>query len=39
METRLLQTFTTLARTGSFTAAANELRLAQSTVTVQIKAL
>ncbi|BDH08789.1 LysR family transcriptional regulator [Streptomyces seoulensis] len=39
METRLLQTFTTLARTGSFTSAANELRLAQSTVTVQIKAL
>ncbi|MGV9785758.1 LysR family transcriptional regulator [Streptomyces sp. NPDC003435] len=39
METRLLQTFATLARTGSFTAAAAELRLAQSTVTVQIKAL
>ncbi|MEW2314273.1 LysR family transcriptional regulator [Streptomyces bauhiniae] len=39
METRLLQTFATLARTGSFTAAATELRLAQSTVTVQIKAL
>ncbi|MEU6817758.1 LysR family transcriptional regulator [Streptomyces sp. NPDC046860] len=39
METRLLQTFTTLARTGSFTAAATELRLAQSTVTVQIKSL
>lgn len=39
METRLLQTFATLARTGSFTSAATELRLAQSTVTVQIKAL
>ncbi|TGN74727.1 LysR family transcriptional regulator [Streptomyces bauhiniae] len=39
METRLLQTFAALARTGSFTAAATELRLAQSTVTVQIKAL
>ncbi|MFD7819218.1 LysR family transcriptional regulator [Streptomyces sp. NPDC059785] len=39
MDTRLLQTFTALARTGSFTAAAAELHLAQSTVTVQIKAL
>lgn len=39
MDTRLLHTFTTLARTGSFTAAAAELHLAQSTVTVHIKAL
>ncbi|GGX82540.1 LysR family transcriptional regulator [Streptomyces fructofermentans] len=39
MDTRLLQTFTALARTGSFTATAVELRLAQSTVTVQIKTL
>ncbi|KWT57202.1 LysR family transcriptional regulator [Streptomyces albus subsp. albus] len=39
MDTRLLRTFTTLARTGSFTAAAAELHLAQSTVTVQIRAL
>ncbi|MBO8186526.1 LysR family transcriptional regulator [Streptomyces spirodelae] len=39
MDTRLLQTFTALARTESFTAAAAELRLAQSTVTVQIRAL
>lgn len=39
MDTRLLRTFTTLARTSSFTSAAAELHLAQSTVTVQIKAL
>ncbi|MER5183079.1 LysR family transcriptional regulator [Streptomyces sp. NPDC002896] len=39
MDTRLLHTFTTLARTGSFTAAAAELHLAQSTVTVHIRAL
>ncbi|MEU9015792.1 LysR family transcriptional regulator [Streptomyces sp. NPDC048479] len=39
MDTRLLRTFVTLARTGSFTAAAAELHLAQSTVTVQIRAL
>ncbi|MEN2416604.1 LysR family transcriptional regulator [Streptomyces rimosus] len=39
MDTRLLRTFTTLARTGSFTAAAAELHLAQSTVTVQIRSL
>ncbi|MFI0863130.1 LysR family transcriptional regulator [Streptomyces smyrnaeus] len=39
MDTRLLQTFAALARTESFTGAAAELRLAQSTVTVQIKAL
>ncbi|MEH6378580.1 LysR family transcriptional regulator, partial [Streptomyces sp. KLMMK] len=39
MDTRLLHTFLTLARTGSFTAAAAELHLAQSTVTVQIRAL
>lgn len=39
MDTRLLHTFTALARTGSFTAAAAELRCAQSTVTVQIRTL
>lgn len=39
MDTRLLTTFTTLARTGSFTAAAAELHLAQSTVTVHIRSL
>ncbi|OKI02488.1 LysR family transcriptional regulator [Streptomyces sp. CB02923] len=39
MDTRVLRTFTALARTGSFTAAAAELHLAQSTVTVQIRAL
>ncbi|WP_377272831.1 LysR family transcriptional regulator [Peterkaempfera sp. SMS 1(5)a] len=39
MDTRLLRTFAVLARTGSFTAAAAELHLAQSTVTVQIRAL
>ncbi|WP_330461527.1 LysR family transcriptional regulator [Streptomyces sp. NBC_00820] len=39
MDTRLLHTFTTLARTGSFTAAAAELHLAQSTVTVHIRTL
>ncbi|MFJ8146412.1 LysR family transcriptional regulator [Streptomyces sp. NPDC096048] len=39
MDTRLLTTFTTLARTGSFTAAATELHLAQSTVTVHIRTL
>ncbi|TCN41629.1 DNA-binding transcriptional LysR family regulator [Kribbella orskensis] len=39
MDTRLLHTFTTLARTESFTAAAAELHLAQSTVTVQIRTL
>ncbi|GAA0465331.1 LysR family transcriptional regulator [Streptomyces olivaceiscleroticus] len=39
MDTRLLQTFTALARTGSFTGAAAELLLAQSTVTAQIKVL
>lgn len=39
MDTRLLHTFTTLARTGSFTAAAAELHLAQSTVTVHIRSL
>ncbi|MEU9591683.1 LysR family transcriptional regulator [Streptomyces sp. NPDC048193] len=39
MDTRLLHTFATLARTGSFTGAATELRLSQSTVTVQIKSL
>ncbi|MGY5139104.1 LysR family transcriptional regulator, partial [Streptomyces nigrescens] len=35
MDTRLLRTFVTLARAGSFTAAARDLHLAQSTVTVQ----
>jgi DNA-binding transcriptional LysR family regulator len=39
MDTRLLQTFVTLARTGSFTATAAQLRMAQSTVTVQIRNL
>ncbi|MEW2569152.1 LysR family transcriptional regulator [Streptomyces sp. NPDC047070] len=39
MDTRLLHTFTALARTGSFTAAAAELHLAQSTVTVHIRTL
>ncbi|MFJ6725097.1 LysR family transcriptional regulator [Streptomyces sp. NPDC091281] len=39
METRLLRTFAALARTGTFTAAAADLHLAQSTVTVQIRAL
>ncbi|MER6139783.1 LysR family transcriptional regulator [Streptomyces sparsogenes] len=39
MDTRLLRTFVALARTGSFTAAAAELHLAQSTVTVQIRSL
>ncbi len=39
MDTRLLRTFTALARSGSFTAAAAELHLAQSTVTVHIRSL
>ncbi|MET8012722.1 LysR family transcriptional regulator [Streptomyces sp. NPDC005271] len=39
MDTRLLRTFAALARTGSFTATAAELHLAQSTVTVQIRTL
>ncbi|MET8572870.1 LysR family transcriptional regulator [Streptomyces sp. NPDC004783] len=39
MDTRLLTTFGVLARTGSFTAAAAELHLAQSTVTVHIRTL
>jgi DNA-binding transcriptional LysR family regulator len=39
VDTRLLRTFATLARTASFTATAAELRLAQSTVTVQIRTL
>ncbi|MET7797808.1 LysR family transcriptional regulator [Streptomyces decoyicus] len=39
MDTRLLRTFVTLARAGSFTAAARALHLAQSTVTVQIRTL
>lgn len=39
MDTRLLHTFTILARTASFTATAAELHLAQSTVTAQIRAL
>ncbi|MFD0164030.1 LysR family transcriptional regulator [Streptomyces decoyicus] len=39
MDTRLLRTFVTLARVGSFTAAARALHLAQSTVTVQIRTL
>jgi DNA-binding transcriptional LysR family regulator len=39
VDTRLLRTFTTVARTESFTTAAAQLHLAQSTVTVQIRAL
>ncbi len=39
VDTRLLRTFAALAKTGSFTAAAAELHLAQSTVTVQVRAL
>jgi DNA-binding transcriptional LysR family regulator len=39
VDTRLLNTFTTLARTGSFTTTAAELHLAQSTVTVHIRTL
>ncbi|WP_432014686.1 LysR family transcriptional regulator [Streptomyces cucumeris] len=39
MDTRLLRTFAALMRTGSFTATAAELHLAQSTVTVQIRTL
>ncbi|GAA1262290.1 LysR family transcriptional regulator [Saccharothrix xinjiangensis] len=39
MDTRLLRTLLVLARTGSFTAAAAELHLVQSTVTSQVKAL
>lgn len=39
VDTRLLKTFAALARTGSFTATAAELHLAQSTVTVQIRTL
>ncbi|KOX11895.1 LysR family transcriptional regulator [Nocardiopsis sp. NRRL B-16309] len=39
MDTRLLRTFTALARTENFTAAAEELHLAQSTVTVHIRDL
>ncbi|GAA1348614.1 LysR family transcriptional regulator [Saccharothrix algeriensis] len=39
MDTRLLRTLLVLARTGSFTAAAAQLHLVQSTVTSQVKAL
>jgi DNA-binding transcriptional LysR family regulator len=39
METQLLRTLLVLARTGSFTTAATELSLVQSTVTAQVKAL
>lgn len=39
MDTQLLRTFTTLARSGSFTAAARELGYVQSTVTAQLQAL
>ncbi|MFI2433183.1 LysR family transcriptional regulator [Streptomyces sp. NPDC018693] len=39
MDTRLLRTFATLARTGNFTTTAAELHLAQSTVTVQVRTL
>lgn len=39
VDTRLLRTFITLARTESFTTAADELHMAQSTVSAQIKVL
>ncbi len=39
MDTRVLATFVALARSGSFTATAAELHLAQSTVTAHIKTL
>ena len=39
MDTRLLHTYLALARTGTFTATAAELHLAQSTVTSHIKTL
>ncbi|MEW1635422.1 LysR family transcriptional regulator [Streptomyces sp. NPDC093801] len=39
MDTRLLRTFTTVARTGNLTAAAERLHLVQSTVTAQVQAL
>ncbi|AWK12722.1 LysR family transcriptional regulator [Streptomyces spongiicola] len=39
MDTRLLRTFATVARTGNLTAAAERLHLVQSTVTAQVKAL
>ncbi|RZQ61907.1 LysR family transcriptional regulator [Amycolatopsis suaedae] len=39
MDTQLLRTFLTLARTGSFTAAAADLHVVQSTVTSHIKSL
>ncbi|OII67040.1 MULTISPECIES: LysR family transcriptional regulator [unclassified Streptomyces] len=39
MDTRLLRTFRSLARTGNFTTAAAELHLAQSTVTVHVRTL
>nr|WP_311137140.1 LysR family transcriptional regulator [Streptomyces sp. I6] len=39
MDTRLLRTFATVARTGNLTAAAERLHLVQSTVTAQVQAL
>ncbi|MBZ2195206.1 LysR family transcriptional regulator [Occultella gossypii] len=39
MDTRLLRTFLTVARTGSFTAAADELNFTQSTVTAHVQRL
>lgn len=39
MDTRLLRTFATVARTGNLTAAAEHLHLVQSTVTAQVQAL
>ena len=39
MDTRLLRTFTTVARTENLTAAAERLHLVQSTVTAQVQAL
>src|ERR1700743_326237 len=39
MDTRLLRTFATVARTENLTAAAERLHLVQSTVTAQVQAL
>ncbi|MFJ3222672.1 LysR family transcriptional regulator [Streptomyces sp. NPDC086783] len=39
METQLIRTFLTVARTENFTSAAAELHLSQSTVTTQVKSL
>lgn len=39
MDTRLVETFISVSRTGGFTSSAADLHLAQSTVTAQVKAL